>query len=649
MKKKPIPFILVAIYCGLVFLLVGIDASAPACAEDRLVIDDETRHLVVDKGLRVHTASVPLEALTVADITHLSPWQPVALKGLNGKPLAGTVWLCFDVTNDSGAKNEWLLEIGWPFLNHIRVAQYHHSSNTWSPIAPGGDMEPLAKRFAGHRYFLFPLVFSSHERSTVYIGLESRQIMFLRLALWQSDAFWIHDRHDTFFLGVFFGILAVMFLYNLSLYLFVRDSNYLFYSVYVLTIILYELAATGIGGCYIWHASAWLKQTAYLLFASSSFLSATIFLRYFLTVKKYDAWLVRLNDIFLVYWTLMALVCLFPPLPIVVAMLNPAAASSLIAGLVSCIYLWTKGNIQAKYYTIAYVFVYVGTAVLLLGLSGVIPRGPITDYGQMAGFVVEFVLLSIALAERINRERKDREKAQRVSLKLSKNISRAHKERLLAQEQLLKVQHQAKEELEQKVESRTQALQQAMQELEIANQKLADLSYTDPLTTIFNRRYFDKMILDEFNRAQRSGQPVSLALVDIDHFKNVNDTYGHLIGDECLRLVAHTLRGHMGRTTDFLARYGGEEFIIILPSTPQDQALTVADRLRAAVEAINFISGGNHIPLTVSIGVAGWIPAPSEIPAGLIQAADNALYRAKANGRNRVVASQDNILKSNNF
>ncbi|WP_419659635.1 putative two component response regulator [Desulfosarcina variabilis str. Montpellier] len=276
MKKKPIISIWATIYCGLVVLLVGIDVSAPVYAEDRFVITDETRHLVIDKGLRVHTTQAPLDAMDVADILHLSPWQPMALKDLNGKQLNGTVWLRFEVTNDSGADGSWLLEIGWPLLNHIRVVQYQHSRKAWSPLYQSGDMAPLAKRFAGHRYILFPLAFPSHERSTVYIGLESKQIMFLRLALWHSDAFWIHDRHDTFYLGVFFGVLAVMLLYNLSIYLFVRDSNYLFYSFYVLTIILYELAATGIGGRYIWHASAWLKQTAYFLFASASFLSATI-------------------------------------------------------------------------------------------------------------------------------------------------------------------------------------------------------------------------------------------------------------------------------------------------------------------------------------------------------------------------------------
>ena len=505
------------------------------------------------------------------------------------------------------------------------------------------------KRFLDHRHFLFPLSFFSHERSTVYIGLESNQIMSLRLNLWHRDEFLTHDRYDTFFIGAFFGVLTVMLMYNISLYLFVRDENYLFYSFYVLTVIFYELAATGIGGRYIWHTSAWLKQSGYLLFASFSFLSAVIFLRYFLTIKKYEVWLVRLNDVFLVYWTLMTIICLFPPSPIIVALLNPAAALSLVAGLVSSIYLWAKGNIQAKYYTIAYLFLYVGTAILLLGLSGVIIPGPITDYSQMAGFVVELVLLSIALAERINRERRDREKAQLYSLKLSKKISREHKERLLAQEQVLKVQRRAKEELEQKVASRTRALQQAMEKLEIVNQKLSELSYVDPLTNISNRRYFDKIVLDEFNRASRNGQPVSVALVDIDHFKKVNDTHGHLIGDECLRLVANTLHQHMGRSTDLLARYGGEEFIIILPATPQRQAMIVAERLRAAVERIRFISGGRRIPLSVSIGVAGWIPAPGETPARLIQAADDALYRAKANGRNRIMASQNNVLKSNSF
>jgi diguanylate cyclase len=130
-----------------------------------------------------------------------------------------------------------------------------------------------------------------------------------------------------------------------------------------------------------------------------------------------------------------------------------------------------------------------------------------------------------------------------------------------------------------------------------------------------------------------------VALVDIDHFKNVNDSFGHLIGDECLRLVANALKQETGRANDLLARYGGEEFAFILPATKQQQAIVVADRARTAVEGIRFVHRGQRIRLSVSIGVAGWVPETLEATEKLIRAADSALYEAKNAGRNRTVAA----------
>jgi len=174
--------------------------------------------------------------------------------------------------------------------------------------------------------------------------------------------------------------------------------------------------------------------------------------------------------------------------------------------------------------------------------------------------------------------------------------------------------------------------------LEMANKKLEYLSVTDPLTGLMNRRRFDEVSREEWQRAARDKRPLTLLLIDIDHFKKYNDTYGHLQGDRALRRVAKTLLATAQRPTDRVMRYGGEEFIVILPDTDALGGCQVAEKLRLAVQAIRLRHKSSPVApvLTISIGVATTVPA-SRRPAmtGLIAAADNALYEAKKMGRNR--------------
>ncbi|MBA3007929.1 MAG: GGDEF domain-containing protein [Proteobacteria bacterium] len=168
---------------------------------------------------------------------------------------------------------------------------------------------------------------------------------------------------------------------------------------------------------------------------------------------------------------------------------------------------------------------------------------------------------------------------------------------------------------------------------------------TDPLTGLFNRRYLDRRIVEEFQRAMRFEQPFSVFLLDIDHFKNVNDTYGHQIGDMVLKKLGHLIMESV-REVDVVIRYGGEEILVILPNTRIDNAFELAERLRkqieeTIIEAADSRKGQPAIHITVSIGVSeyqfsdGWDNAEK-----VLQRADKALYRAKDQGRNRVFSSE---------
>jgi diguanylate cyclase (GGDEF)-like protein/PAS domain S-box-containing protein len=160
----------------------------------------------------------------------------------------------------------------------------------------------------------------------------------------------------------------------------------------------------------------------------------------------------------------------------------------------------------------------------------------------------------------------------------------------------------------------------------------------DPLTKIANRRHFDAFLDKEWQRAIRNAQPLSLVVLDVDHFKLYNDTLGHAAGDVCLQKVAQTLQDHAARPTDLAARYGGEEFVLLFAETPAESAQRLAEMIRAAVLALEIPNPGSTTSawLTVSVGVATIVPTQLDAIDNLFVCADRAMYAAKAGGRNRV-------------
>lgn len=191
--------------------------------------------------------------------------------------------------------------------------------------------------------------------------------------------------------------------------------------------------------------------------------------------------------------------------------------------------------------------------------------------------------------------------------------------------------------LEQRVQERTCELLLATEQLKAANEELEKLSYTDALTQVANKRHFQKMLDEEWRRAERTGSMLTVMLIDIDCFKLYNDNYGHIEGDRCLKAVAGAINNTVCRVGDLVARFGGEEFVILLPHTSLDDARMVADRVVESVRALaiphHFSLAGNEV--SISLGLAQAVPDQDADPLTLIDAADRALYMAKESGRNR--------------
>lgn len=181
-------------------------------------------------------------------------------------------------------------------------------------------------------------------------------------------------------------------------------------------------------------------------------------------------------------------------------------------------------------------------------------------------------------------------------------------------------------------------LDQKNRELEVVNKRLRKLSITDGLTELFNHRHVHELLHEEFERSNRSGEPMAVAMMDLDRFKHINDTYGHPTGDVILYETADILR-ETAREIDMSGRYGGEEFIVILPGADEEAAEQFAERVRASVEDHVFRDEAQEVRMTVSGGVASYPTPGVDQPDLLIKRADQALYAAKEGGRNRIVRS----------
>jgi diguanylate cyclase (GGDEF)-like protein len=164
---------------------------------------------------------------------------------------------------------------------------------------------------------------------------------------------------------------------------------------------------------------------------------------------------------------------------------------------------------------------------------------------------------------------------------------------------------------------------------------MEQLSTTDPLTQLKNRMYFDKEFNKEWRRCLRMNCPISVIMIDLDHFKRLNDQFGHMFGDECLKKAALAIQNEVSRPADCVARYGGEEFIVLLPNTNSKGAYNIGKRMLKSVSDLRFDVDGEIIKMTCSIGAATTIPSIEQDRSNLIKDADTALYYAKEHGRNQ--------------
>ena len=409
-----------------------------------------------------------------------------------------------------------------------------------------------------------------------------------------------------------------MLLFNLFIWLTVKDRRYFYYLIYILCRASFQWTLTGLSFQYLWPETPFLNQYGIIFTSILMAISAVVFIQKFLglsySTTKYDQiWINTLIGSFI----LIALSSAVVSYHFALKMLLIGASLMVLTGFYIGVKYWLKGVRSARFFALAW-FSYLFFVVLyLLDSLQVINSSILTEYYLAIGSLVELSLLSIAFADKLNSE-----KALRVK----------------AQNELLDIQIKMNLDLDTLVKNRTT-------ELEEANIQLKALSVTDGLTQLKNRYYFDQVFKKEFKRAARENWPFSIIMIDIDHFKKINDEHGHLFGDYCLSKSASLIQSIIHRPSDTVARYGGEEIAILLPNTSLDGAIKLADKIREHFRETEFSDSGVSKFLTVSLGVSSGTPTPeSEARAiNLLETADQCLYKAKENGRDQVIGLKCNF------
>ncbi len=591
-----LPALLLSLVSSLLVAVPGIASAAPVTyRSDAPVSGDGQVGYLIDRSGRLDVQAVSAPG---------TRFLPVHGSTVNFGFSNAAYWLHLTLQSRALSSTTVYLSIAQPTLDDVRL--YVFADGVLRQSARAGDLIPARERAIPGSHPLLPIHVDPGVHYELYLRVASRMGALLVPMQFQSGADVENATRQSLLLdGAFTGLFVALFIYNLFLCLSLRQRAYTYY---VLLLPFGYLACTvlnGFGPWMLYPALVWPGNQGLPLFAGGGFLLNMLFARALLETRAIP-WLDRLLLGAGAIAMIAALFAWLAPLgwvyPLCFAMVFVAPVVGALAGAVC---LW-RGHPQARFFLLAQLCGTVGLLVMGLTIGGILPFSSSGRNGPTFGVALQALLFSLALADRI--------RALQMATRRAESATR-------------KALESRQQELERSVEERTR-------ELDEARRRAEHLATIDALTGVYNRRGLLPLVQQSIDRAVRHATPLSLVSFDLDHFKRINDDFGHAEGDRVLCQLVNLTR-HLVRPSDLLGRTGGEEFMLVVCAA-HDQAMQLAERLRSHLQG-HLIAGAEQRTVTASFGVASLSRRLSTLEA-LQRAADAALYRAKNRGRNRVEA-----------
>lgn len=515
-------------------------------------------------------------------------------------------WFRIKIINTASLIQNYVLEIRHPFLDHLDVI--YEKNNRIERTDRLGDQLPVNQRALKHSDFLSSFTLQQNEGVTLYIRVASESTLQLPITLWERDAYTQHNHHYSVVIGVLLGFLVAIATYHLAIYFSTFESAYIYFGMFVVGMLITVSCLSGIPGFFFWPEASSSADNALLVGLLSCSTFNCLFARKIVDSKERTPRIDRVMiGCAIVSVIGMLLMPVLPYTPLLKLAFITGPLSVVLA--VSAYTMVSMQRYKPAYYALASGGVAgLGICITMFDKLGIIPSNQFNAYAVYVGVLLMSLVQAFALSYRI---------------KVADDIQKQ------AQHDLLIAQQSLNFELDNMVRQRTE-------ELEQANERLLELSTKDGLTGLHNRRYFDESLDREYRSAFRNKWPIGILILDIDHFKSINDTYGHPFGDICLRDTGNILINSVKRPHDVTARYGGEEFVVLLPNTDLEGTLHIAESIRNTIKKHVFEDDNQSVNLTVSIGALSEIPSSGSEASNAMERADQLLYHAKKSGRDRV-------------
>ncbi len=522
-------------------------------------------------------------------------------------------WFHFSIFNNSENTQEFILTTS---ENIHKVNDLYILSNKEIYHKKNGLRIPIDEREIKESNPSFLLKFSPYEKKEIYINIQSIYGVFGAIEIYSPEKFYNDTELKNNLFAFYFGAVVILALYNLFIFFYLKEKVYFYYVSYVLVFILWVATYKGILLPYINMDIYNILQTTIPIF----FVMLILFSQIILETQKHLSLLHKVLNGFIAILVISFIWMLISPAS-GFYFLNLTALPLMPSLLLISFLSLKKGETITKIYLLGLAVFIISMILINYLVIGILPYSNLLSNAPILGSIFEILLFSVLLAYR---------------------ISLLSQEALKIQEQLLEQQRTESKRLFHTVAEKTSALNFAKKQLEEELKKKQELedvlkhqATTDFLTGLMNRRSFLEVCDKELQHAQRYNTELSYLTIDIDKFKNINDTYGHPFGDKVIYSIAQQMLENT-RSIDYVGRLGGEEFAILMPATDIDSAYQLADRLRAKIAKHEITYNKKRIIATVSIGLSSLRRGDGDIE-NIISRSDQALYSAKENGRNQTV------------